>query len=165
MLAKGGHDPRPDAAEVVDLLLIGGTVAGCRGSSGFGPGVGSGFGGVGGSGASLGPGGPGGSGFGAGLGSSGGGSGLGGGSGPGGGAGAARCGERLVRFAGPRLRTRATHGTGCTLSAAIAARLAAGEELAVAVGGAIAYVRRAMAAAPPLGGGAGPLAHFHDFSG
>jgi hydroxymethylpyrimidine/phosphomethylpyrimidine kinase len=70
--------------------------------------------------------------------------------------------ERVVRFAGPRLATRATHGTGCTLSAAVAARLAAGEELAVAVGGAVDYVRQAMAAAPPLGGGQGPLAHFHD---
>jgi len=74
---------------------------------------------------------------------------------------AAGGGERVVRFAGPRLLTRATHGTGCTLSAAIAARLAGGEELAAAVGGAIEYVRRAMAAAPALGGGAGPLAHFH----
>ncbi len=72
-------------------------------------------------------------------------------------------GERVVRFAGPRLRTRATHGTCCTLSAAVAARLAAGEELAAAVAGAIEYVRGAMAAAPPLGAGAGPLAHFHAF--
>jgi len=76
---------------------------------------------------------------------------------------AATPGERVVRFAGPRLRTRATHGTGCTLSAAVAARLAAGEELAAAVGGAIEYVCRAMAAALPLGGGPGPLAHFHAF--
>jgi hydroxymethylpyrimidine/phosphomethylpyrimidine kinase len=68
--------------------------------------------------------------------------------------------ERVIRFAAPRLRTRAGHGTGCTLSAAVAARLAAGEELAAAVGGAIEYVRRAMAAAPPLGGGPSPLAHF-----
>jgi len=72
-------------------------------------------------------------------------------------------GERVIRFAGPRLRTRATHGTGCTLSAAVAARLAAGEELPAAVAGAIEYVRGAMAAAAPLGGGAGPLAHFHAF--
>jgi hydroxymethylpyrimidine/phosphomethylpyrimidine kinase len=76
---------------------------------------------------------------------------------------AAAPGERVVRFAGARLLTRATHGTGCTLSAAIAARLATGEELAAAVGGAIEYVRRAMAAAAPLGGGPGPLAHFHHF--
>jgi hydroxymethylpyrimidine/phosphomethylpyrimidine kinase len=68
--------------------------------------------------------------------------------------------ERVIRFAAPRLRTRAGHGTGCTLSAAVAARLAAGEELAAAVGGAIEYVRRAMAVAPPLGGGPSPLAHF-----
>jgi hydroxymethylpyrimidine/phosphomethylpyrimidine kinase len=76
---------------------------------------------------------------------------------------AAATGERVVRFAGPRLRTRATHGTGCTLSAAVAARLAGGEELAAAVAGAIEYVRSAMAAAAPLGGGPGPLAHFHAF--
>jgi len=68
--------------------------------------------------------------------------------------------ERVSRFAGPRLPTRAGHGTGCTLSAAIAARLAAGEELAAAVGGAIAYVRQALAAAPALGAGPSPLAHF-----
>ncbi|HVR10328.1 MAG TPA: bifunctional hydroxymethylpyrimidine kinase/phosphomethylpyrimidine kinase [Thermoanaerobaculia bacterium] len=69
-------------------------------------------------------------------------------------------GERVFRFVGPRLRTRAAHGTGCTLSAAVAARLATGEELAAAVGGAIEYVRRAMASAPRLGGGPSPLAHF-----
>jgi hydroxymethylpyrimidine/phosphomethylpyrimidine kinase len=92
--------------------------------------------------------------------------GPGGSGGPGGAGGAAGQGaERVVRFAAPRLVTRATHGTGCTLSAAIAARLAAGEELAAAVGGAIEYVRRAMSAAPPLGAGAGPLAHFHDRPG
>jgi hydroxymethylpyrimidine/phosphomethylpyrimidine kinase len=85
---------------------------------------------------------------------------------PGRAGGAARQGgERVVRFAAPRLAARAAHGTGCTLSAAIAARLAAGEELAAAVGGAIEYVRRAMAAAQPLGAGAGPLAHFHDRPG
>jgi hydroxymethylpyrimidine/phosphomethylpyrimidine kinase len=69
--------------------------------------------------------------------------------------------ERIVRFAGHRLPARATHGTGCTLSAAVAARLAAGDDLVVAVGAAIEYVRQAMAAAPLLGGGPGPLAHFH----
>ena len=78
---------------------------------------------------------------------------------------AAAAGDRIVRFAGPRQRTRATHGSGCTLSAAVAARLAAGEELAAAVAGAIEYVRGAMAAALPLGAGPGPLAHFHAFQG
>ena len=53
------------------------------------------------------------------------------------------------RFAHPRLPTASTHGTGCTLSAAIAARLGAGEELPRAVEGAIAYLAGAIAAAYP----------------
>jgi hydroxymethylpyrimidine/phosphomethylpyrimidine kinase len=59
----------------------------------------------------------------------------------------------------PRLETRSTHGTGCTLSAGIAAGLAHGRPLARAVGDALDYVHRAMAAAPGLGGGHGPLNH------
>ncbi len=70
-------------------------------------------------------------------------------------------GARFHRFAGPRLATSSTHGTGCTLSSAIAARLALGEELPAAVGGAIAYLRAAIAAAFPLGGGHGPVNHFY----
>ncbi len=70
--------------------------------------------------------------------------------------------ERVVRFAAPRLGNRAPHGTGCTLSAAVAARLAGGDDLETAVGGAIAYVRRAILASPPLGAGAGLLGHFCD---
>jgi hydroxymethylpyrimidine/phosphomethylpyrimidine kinase len=75
--------------------------------------------------------------------------------------------ERVVRFAAPRLEARALHGTGCTLSAAVAARLAGGDDLEAAVGGAIEYVRRAIRAALPLGGGRRPLGHFceHDFQG
>ncbi len=65
------------------------------------------------------------------------------------------------RFAHPRLVSTSTHGTGCTLSSAIAARLASGEELAAAVGGAIDYLRGAIEAAFPLGGGHGPVNHFH----
>ena len=70
---------------------------------------------------------------------------------------------RVHRFVHPRLRTRATHGTGCTLSSAIAARLGAGEELARAVEGAIEYLQGAMAAACPLGtgNGHGPVDHFY----
>ncbi len=64
-------------------------------------------------------------------------------------------------FRHPRLATRATHGTGCTLSSAIAVRLAAGEPLPAAVGGAIEYLEGAMEAASPLGAGHGPLDHFH----
>ncbi|HET9767605.1 MAG TPA: bifunctional hydroxymethylpyrimidine kinase/phosphomethylpyrimidine kinase, partial [Thermoanaerobaculia bacterium] len=49
----------------------------------------------------------------------------------------------LHRFTHPRQNTQATHGTGCTLSSAIAARLARGEPLQVAVGGALDYVQAA----------------------
>ncbi len=69
-------------------------------------------------------------------------------------------GDEVHRFASPRLASRAGHGTGCALSAALAARLARGESLAAAAEGAIEYVRAALAAAPGLGrtaGGRGPL--------
>ncbi len=59
----------------------------------------------------------------------------------------------------PRLETRSTHGTGCTLSASIAAGLAHGRPLPAAVGAALDYVHRAMRSAPALGGGHGPLNH------
>jgi hydroxymethylpyrimidine kinase/phosphomethylpyrimidine kinase len=59
----------------------------------------------------------------------------------------------------PRLDTRSTHGTGCTLSAAIAAGLAHGQPLRQAVEDALDYVQRAMASAPGLGSGHGPLNH------
>jgi hydroxymethylpyrimidine/phosphomethylpyrimidine kinase len=52
-----------------------------------------------------------------------------------------------------------THGTGCTFSAAIAARLALGDALDAAVRAAKAYVTRAIAQAPGLGRGHGPLRH------
>jgi hydroxymethylpyrimidine/phosphomethylpyrimidine kinase len=61
------------------------------------------------------------------------------------------------RFAHPRLASRSTHGTGCTLAAALAARLAMGETLPAAAAGAIEYVSGAIAAAYPLGGGIGPV--------
>jgi len=59
----------------------------------------------------------------------------------------------------PKLATRNTHGTGCTLSAAAAAGLAHGRPLARAVEDALDYVQRAMAAAPAIGHGHGPLNH------
>jgi len=68
-------------------------------------------------------------------------------------------GGEVHRFAAPRLHTRATHGTGCTLSSAIAARLALGAPLPRAVGESIAWLRRAMETAVPLGGGHGPVNH------
>lgn len=63
------------------------------------------------------------------------------------------------RFAHARLRTTSTHGTGCTLSAAITAGLAQGRGLEAAVADAVDFVHRAMLAAPNLGGGHGPLNH------
>jgi hydroxymethylpyrimidine/phosphomethylpyrimidine kinase len=68
---------------------------------------------------------------------------------------------RWHRFVHPRLATAATHGTGCTLSSAIAARLGRGEDLPRAVEGAIAWLHGAMAAAYPLGNGHGPVDHLY----
>jgi len=62
-------------------------------------------------------------------------------------------------FRSPRINTTSIHGTGCTLSAAIAAQLANGESLHAAVRRAIDYVHNAIATAPGLGGGHGPLNH------
>ena len=70
-------------------------------------------------------------------------------------------GGRVHRFTGARLDARSSHGTGCTLSSAIAARLGAGEPLPRAVEGAIAWLRGAMAAAYPLGSGTGPVDHLY----
>lgn len=58
-----------------------------------------------------------------------------------------------------RIETRHTHGTGCTLSAAVAAGLARGHDTAEAVDRAIAYVARAIERAPGLGRGHGPVSH------
>ncbi|WP_420135022.1 bifunctional hydroxymethylpyrimidine kinase/phosphomethylpyrimidine kinase [Rhodopseudomonas sp.] len=65
----------------------------------------------------------------------------------------------------PRITTRNTHGTGCSLSSAIASHLARGEDLDVAVGHAKAWVSEAIAAADRLdiGKGHGPIHHFHAF--
>ncbi len=60
---------------------------------------------------------------------------------------------------GPRLETRHTHGTGCTLASACAVGLAQGLELEAAVARAWDYVARAIREAPGLGAGHGPLGH------
>lgn len=65
------------------------------------------------------------------------------------------------RFTHARIETTSTHGTGCTLSAAIAAGLAAGRPLRRAVGDAIDYLQGAIAAAFPLGRGHGPVDHLY----
>ena len=69
-------------------------------------------------------------------------------------------GRQAQVFRGPRVATRHTHGTGCTLSAAITAGLARGASLAGAAESAVRWVRRAIAQAPGLGAGRGPLDHF-----
>lgn len=68
--------------------------------------------------------------------------------------------EGNYHWSSPRQHTRHTHGTGCTLSAAIAAQLVLGAALPQAVERARDYVARAIEAAPGLGSGAGPLEHF-----
>ena len=65
------------------------------------------------------------------------------------------------RFRHPRMKTTSTHGTGCTLSAAVTAGLALGRTLERSVEDAIDFVQRALRSAPSLGsaGGHGPLNH------
>jgi len=72
-------------------------------------------------------------------------------------------GHELVEFAGPRVTSTSTHGTGCTFASAIAANLALGVPLATAVEAAKAYVAGAMRAAPVIGRGHGPLHHFWQY--
>jgi hydroxymethylpyrimidine/phosphomethylpyrimidine kinase len=68
-------------------------------------------------------------------------------------------GSHTHEFRRRRIDTRSTHGTGCTLSAAVAACLARGMSLHDGVAQALDYVHRAIAAAPGLGHGNGPLNH------
>jgi hydroxymethylpyrimidine/phosphomethylpyrimidine kinase len=69
--------------------------------------------------------------------------------------------DRFECFDSPRIATRNTHGTGCTLSSAIAAFLGMGFSLVEAVSKAKAFVQRAIEAAADfrIGKGSGPLAH------
>ncbi|MBN8981943.1 MAG: bifunctional hydroxymethylpyrimidine kinase/phosphomethylpyrimidine kinase [Rhizobiales bacterium] len=73
--------------------------------------------------------------------------------------------DSVERLAAMRVDTRNTHGTGCTLSSAVAAGLAKGESLEEAVRNAKAYVTAAIAASGRLGvgHGHGPVHHFHRF--
>jgi hydroxymethylpyrimidine/phosphomethylpyrimidine kinase len=68
------------------------------------------------------------------------------------------------RFESPRLRTRHTHGTGCTLASAVAVGVAQGWTLLDAVARARQYVLEAIRTAPGLGRGHGPLNHAHPLS-
>jgi hydroxymethylpyrimidine/phosphomethylpyrimidine kinase len=70
-------------------------------------------------------------------------------------------GVRLEELAAPRVHTRNTHGTGCTFSAAIAARLALGAERLEAVRGAKEYLTEAIRRSYSVGRGHGPVDHLH----
>jgi len=67
----------------------------------------------------------------------------------------------MSRYDGPRIESRHTHGTGCTMASAIASGLAQGLALSDAVAAARVYVTRAIETAPGLGHGHGPLNHMH----
>jgi hydroxymethylpyrimidine/phosphomethylpyrimidine kinase len=72
-------------------------------------------------------------------------------------------GTTQIELRAPRIVTRNTHGTGCTLAAAIAALLPQRDDPNAAIAGAKAYLSRAIAASGRLevGSGHGPVHHFH----
>jgi hydroxymethylpyrimidine/phosphomethylpyrimidine kinase len=72
-------------------------------------------------------------------------------------------GTHVVRLAAERIDARNTHGTGCTISSAIAAGLAKGLDLTAAARAAKTYITAAIRAADRLaiGSGNGPVHHFH----
>lgn len=72
-------------------------------------------------------------------------------------------GKKFYSFVSKRINTKNTHGTGCTLSSAIASHLAQGENLEIAVQKAKEYVTAAIEHALPLGRGCGPTNHFYKF--
>ena len=74
-------------------------------------------------------------------------------------------GDDVIALTAPRLSTKNTHGSGCSLSSAIAANLAKGETLELAVRGAKTWITAAIEAADRIGvgHGHGPLHHFHRF--
>jgi hydroxymethylpyrimidine/phosphomethylpyrimidine kinase len=74
-------------------------------------------------------------------------------------------GDEVIALAAPRIATRNTHGTGCSLSSAIAAGFARGETLEGAVRNAKTWITEAIAAADRVnvGHGHGPVHHFHRF--
>jgi hydroxymethylpyrimidine/phosphomethylpyrimidine kinase len=74
-------------------------------------------------------------------------------------------GQGTVTLAAPRIATKNTHGTGCSLSSAIAAGLAKGEDMETAIRKAKVWISEAIAEADRLGvgHGSGPVHHFHGF--
>jgi len=72
-------------------------------------------------------------------------------------------GKKFRELTAPRISTPNTHGTGCTYSAAIAASLAKGEELAKAVVEAKKFITQAIRKGFPIGSGHSPVHHFYHF--
>lgn len=75
------------------------------------------------------------------------------------------CDGEVKWFYGKRIKTANTHGTGCTLSSAIASNLAKGFDLSTAVQRAKSYVEGALSYGLDLGKGSGPMNHAFDLSG
>lgn len=70
-------------------------------------------------------------------------------------------GQTFQLFRGERIETKNVHGTGCTLSAAIAALLAKGKEMPTAIDEAKDYITNAIANSLDIGQGYGPTHHFY----
>jgi hydroxymethylpyrimidine/phosphomethylpyrimidine kinase len=70
-------------------------------------------------------------------------------------------GKKMRALNAPRIRTKNTHGTGCTFSAAIAAYLARGENIENAVSSAKKYITAAIRAGFTVGAGHSPVHHFY----
>lgn len=71
-------------------------------------------------------------------------------------------GQKVITLEGKRIQTKNTHGTGCTISSAIAANLGKGLSVEEAVREAKRYITVAIAHAIPLGHGVGPTNHFYE---
>ena len=71
-------------------------------------------------------------------------------------------GKNLFNYKAPRIQTKNTHGTGCTLSSAIAANLALGYSIHDAVEKAKTYISKAIEHSPEIGKGHGPVHHFYE---
>lgn len=72
-------------------------------------------------------------------------------------------GKQYTPLIAPRIRTKNTHGTGCTLSAAIAANLAKGEKIEMAVVNAKRYITEALRHSYRIGSGHSPVHHFYKY--
>jgi hydroxymethylpyrimidine/phosphomethylpyrimidine kinase len=72
-------------------------------------------------------------------------------------------GKKFTALHAPRIRTKNTHGTGCTLSAAIAAYLAKGEKIERAVALAKKYITEAIRSSFTVGAGHSPVHHFYRY--